>query len=346
MKKTWALTLCLFLLSLLANIYYLGQVPNQYKTVIVPTIKGQKINNNISRFEKVHSLNDIIWDGKKFIAVGEEGVVLSSRDGVAWKEDRLGKRYFLYEILYSDDRYILLGADYMGDKPIIFLSKDGQNWIKQEIETYLHEVIFNGQEFFALGGQILGDRRSLYTSSDGVKWSKINGTDNLTSDGTVWADKDKVILVGGPKDQVYTLKDENLVEHSMEPDKKDGTLISKWFTDAIETNGKFIAVGTINTSDENFNHYSHGVIVTSEDGRTWNKLILKLNSGLNKVIYGNEEFITVGDDGAILVSDNGANWRKVDLFRNTQQPYNSIAYNGHYYVAVGHMGIATTFTID
>ena len=59
------------------------------------------------------------------------------------------------------------------------------------------------------------------------------------------------------------------------------------------------------------------------------------------IIFGNDEFVVLGEDGNIVVSKDGISWDKYDYsdILGFNDDFNSIAYGSGYYVLVGDSGI-------
>ena len=79
-----------------------------------------------------------------------------------------------------------------------------------------------------------------------------------------------------------------------------------------------------------------GKIWTSADGGEWEPRNSGTSSELEAVIFGNGQFVTVGDSGVILTSPDGAVWtRQLGAAKHLR----GVAYGSGLYVAVGSKGI-------
>lgn len=65
--------------------------------------------------DKRYELNDIIWDGDKFIAVGvchddrvDSGVILTSFDGTKWSSEPVDSNYAFYNSIASNEGVTLI----------------------------------------------------------------------------------------------------------------------------------------------------------------------------------------------------------------------------------------------
>ena len=73
-------------------------------------------------------LNDVMWDGTLFIAVGNDGAVLTSADGIDWVARDSATNANLYELAAFEANIFAVGDE------IILLSTDhGENWITKAV---------------------------------------------------------------------------------------------------------------------------------------------------------------------------------------------------------------------
>jgi hypothetical protein len=118
-------------------------------------------------------LNDILWDGSRFIAVGGNfgpDVILTSDNGVTWiASDNGAGNGGLKSIAYNDGTYVAVGV---GGK--ILSSLDGVNWASRSSGVSsgnLNKVIWADTQFVAVGGY-----NDIITSPDGITWtSRLSG---------------------------------------------------------------------------------------------------------------------------------------------------------------------------
>ena len=77
-----------------------------------------------------------------------------------------------------------------------------------------------------------------------------------------------------------------------------------------------------------------GILVSDGIHDGW---MLKFScSNLNAVMYGNETFVAVGDDGQIIVSEDAETWEKIEVPVMTD--LHNVVYEGDYYVIAGSEG--------
>lgn len=107
--------------------------------------KGNIIDKYTSEIN--YELNDVIWTGEKFVAVGGAGTILISDDGVDWwfyprseitkANDLYGYGNYLYTSAY--DSYIVAVND---NSNRILVSKDGgESWVEKKLEGIVGKVV-------------------------------------------------------------------------------------------------------------------------------------------------------------------------------------------------------------
>jgi RHS repeat-associated protein len=212
-----------------------------------------------------NDLQGVIYGNNQFVTVGHEGTVLTSADGITWQTRSSG--------ISTDIRAIGYGATQfaaVGDNGTIITSSDGITWVTRWSNTTaaLHGVVYGGSQFAAVGvnGTIL-------TSPDGINWtSRSSGTTN--------------------------------------------TLYSITYGDNM-----FVAVG------------SNGVILTSSNDTGWTSRMSLISTALLGAAYGNSTFVSVGENGKILTSSDAATWtsRSSGVRNNLED----VVYSNLKFVAVG-----------
>lgn len=111
--------------------------------------------------------NDVIWDGKEFVAVGTNrngcpmGLRAKSYDGTDWVIEYVEKSYSeVYSIAYDGKKYIAAGN-------YLYESYSADSWVKINYgDNYaFNSIIWDGKRFVAIGGVN-------YSSENGIKWTK------------------------------------------------------------------------------------------------------------------------------------------------------------------------------
>lgn len=129
-----------------------------YEDLIVKSSDG--INWSHEQDSMFTGITDIQYNGQQWLAVGNNGKILTSPDGNQWTEQVSGVSEKLKELIWGKDHWIILTQDgYL-------LSSDGTNWQVYSPESKLKKIAFNGQQFFATTNRYY----RVATSNDGIVW--------------------------------------------------------------------------------------------------------------------------------------------------------------------------------
>ena len=317
------------------------------------------------------AMNNVKFVNNSFIIVGNQGTILTSENGDKWSKQILTKSVGnYYGVAYGKEKYVVVGS-----QGIIISSQDLKDW--EILETNqgfgYKDIIFDGNLFFAIGtkGKIkvssdskkwadfsfhninsisanenlivmVGNSGAAYTSKDGEKWdAKYIGTkENLNkvvarkegfaavgTSGTIAVSKDS------NKWTVTQLKWDGKGSETLESFLKKTNLKGVDFSD-----GKYIAVGT------------KGLILASEDGKTWRKIVLDTDRNFHDITFGNKNFVAVGDDATVFSYNNEMDhWTKEKILDSrggffTKDNFYGVTYaNGNFFL-VGDDGISASST--
>ena len=264
-------------------------------------------------------LNDVIYVGDKFVAVGDRGIILTSGDGETWTTQASGTDDRLFDITHGDGKFVVIGDD-----GTILTSANGTSW-SYGAPPGLNDIIYIGGQFVAVGwnGRII-------TSGDGETWTeRTSGTFNTLNGIThmngqyVIAGKGGIILTSS--DGITWTKQES------------GT--TKQLYGITHGGGQFVAVGDrYRNSDGDLD----ATVITSSDGVSWTIRTSNTTRALNDITYGGGKFAAVGVFG-IITSSDGITWTEQTEGRIRYQFYD-IAYGAGRFVVVGGGGIILTST--
>ena len=232
-----------------------------------------------------------------FVTVGDNGIILTSSDGISWTKRTSGTTKNLYGVTYGNSTFVTVG-----DNATILTSSDGTTWTNTSTNkrttlryfskadtNHLYGVTYGDDLFVTVGGNA-----TIFTSSDGTTWTERDGL------RSTWATPKYLKGVTYRKKLFVTVGRNGLILNS--PDgitwkqRKSGTKYN--LVGITYRNGLFVSVG------------KNGKIVTSFDGNWWVKRTYVLPDWLNGVTYGNGTFVTVGDNGVIITSSDGISWTK------------------------------------
>jgi hypothetical protein len=102
-------------------------------------------------------LNDVAHGGGYYIAVGDDGAIVRSTDGVSWSTNASGTTIDLAGISYGDGTFVVVGADSGGGPAVVLTSADGLSWSNHSAGVDLddwkgfYEVEYCNDRFLASG---------------------------------------------------------------------------------------------------------------------------------------------------------------------------------------------------
>ncbi len=260
--------------------------------------------------------DDILWDGKQFIATNHDGRVSASPDGISWTNIS-DTDAVLGDVIFNNGKYVAVGYTYG------YLSEDCINWTPYKLGMLpkrINSVCYNGTTFVAAGtdGTIL-------TSVDGNKWTPVESGSYDDINDVVW-NGETFTAVG------------DFLTILMSSDGTNWTTVLKSYMSnlykAIPNGGYILGVGDL----------SH-VTQTYHDGSSTQILTLSSqNYDFKDVIWNGKKLIAVGSVvgkpyGVVAISADKGDW--ISMFGGVwtcneveETPgFNSIAYNGSFYIA-------------
>jgi hypothetical protein len=289
------------------------------------------------------SINDVVWTGGQFVAVGNNGTVKTSPDGETWtlRTTGLDADMNMRSVAWNGSVLTAVGRDADTEKPLVLVSSDGSSWTQRSMAALpdfdLYAVEWTGSAFVAMGkfGHTL-------VSADGTTWSHYK-VDAYIIHGLCW-DGSYLVAVGVGGEIFRTAE-------TVPDEEADWTRIfasdratfihdiatGETLAVAVGDGGRVLAsdneFGTItsrNITYQNLNGIaatdmadkrfiavgSGGAVFTSPDSETWTSQ----TSGTIQTLWAIDWFtpifgdptparaIAVGSHGTILTSQNGVNW--------------------------------------
>jgi len=303
-KKGW-------LIGLLAIVCIAAMPTNTILADAPPVNSWKLVADDVTSNE----LWKVEWFGNRYIAVGQNGTILTSEDGVNWTGETdliTGK---INAVAFGTPGYVAVGEFGAGFGKILF-SESGDNW---ETVTYsglkLSAVTWANGMFVAVG-----DHGTIVTSPDGKNWTERRKIDGIHFYSVIWGNNKFVVVGGKPtyEDRIITSSDGENWGNIIDGSQKGYLRAVTW------ANDKFVAVG------------EKGKVLTSSDGETWTYRNVAFSNDIWDVTWGNNQYIAVGSGGNVLTSPDGVQW-------TVQQQLGShtlygISEAGGKYVAVGSLG--------
>lgn len=260
-----------------------------------------------------YTLHDVIWKNGMFIAVGENGTIVSSPNSARWTPAVSGENYDLRSLCWTGNQYIIVG-----DYNTIISSPDGINWNKRgvyEPTITLYGIASSGNTIVAVGRNTSDDSPQIIYSTDGINWTRTGTTIPGAELSAITWSGSKYVAVGERYGAPFIMSSPNGLDWEityMSTSGPQGHLV-----DIAWSGSRFVATGVY-------------VNAVSTDGVFWN---IYPNSGTYTpgVTWSGNRFVAVALN-KIYTSPDGITWTK-----SADVPYSlkSITWSGTQYVAVG-----------
>ena len=264
------------------------------------------------------------------VAVGLNGSIIASTDGIRWRVGNGTTDYDLYEVIWANGRFVACGGKF-GDGfstlpvlGVILTSTDGFHWIERHRidDLFVGGVVWDGGRFVATAGP------TVLLSPDGMTWTEETLGEEISGLGDLVWDGSRYVAVGLAFGQIpssFTSEDA-LTWQSQPLDCECYTLGIAW------GNGRYVVVGGA------VGHI--GAVLTSIDALTWVEQSWEGTGKFYDVIFGDEGFLAVGDDGLVATSPDGDVWSFQDP--PTDFDVRGVTEAGGGYLAVGEDGFMMT----
>jgi hypothetical protein len=278
------------------------------------------------------NLLGISFGNATFVAVGENGTVLTSSNGVSWVSQAPPTTNDLHEVCYGDDRFVAVG-----DHGTILSSSNGVQWLDHGLgmDAYLRGITPAATGFVAVGfseGPPLGAVGLIFQSLNGVEWTIVpaeihnhleavtyadghfvavgyfQGEIFVSTNGSTWNLRQPCynVLLGATHGSgmfvlagvdSYTPNFPVLISQNADQWQAQRAGGIAPYAVAFGA-GTFVMVGEILTDLE-----FKSAISTSRNGAAWTLRLPGTNGRLNSVSYGAGTFVAVGVAGMILQSE-------------------------------------------
>jgi RHS repeat-associated protein len=253
--------------------------------------------------------NAVTFGGGKFVAVGNNGVIKTSADGINWKSRTSNTTADLYGVdlgYYDINGNIPIAV--CGENGTILSSNDFINWTPQSTGTNktLYSINYKEGLFVAVGvdGTIL-------KSYDDEFWNIIPANISQTLYGSTFGYRFAAVGADGA---VYTSPyGDDWYQRS--------SVTSKNLRGITYGDNHFLAVG------------DSGVILTSSGVTNWIGRTSSINVDLKAAAYGNGVYVVVGNNGKILTSEDLVKW--TSRSSGVRNNLSGIAFGNSRFVAVG-----------
>jgi hypothetical protein len=260
------------------------------------------INWNYCTVEIKTSLEDVVWTGTIFLAVGDSGKLATSTDGITWNVRKSDFAETFSHILYDNTIMVV----YSSDSKTIISSSDGINWTKREPATVSTPLpVFSADKKLF----IFPANDTIFISQNGIQWYTVPQNVDIGGDAfkSVIYTGNKYYSVTGRDDSLLTSTDgihwEKCSFNGFDVEKKEGHLK---MTSINWTGKEFFVVGIEDWGDT-------AIALSSLDGTAWNQIPLPPACGLMDICMGDGLMVAVGWAGQILTRPYSTNAILSDL---------------------------------
>lgn len=269
-----------------------------------------------------NNLWGVTYGDGKFIAVGDQGTIISSDNGSNWVIQSSGVSATLRSVTYAAGRFAACG-----DGGTIIISTNGVDWSVQDSKTS------NGLSAITYGNGtyvVVGPGAFSATSPDGSNWTPAGS--GLTGDlfGVAYGNG-LFISVGST-----AARDSGLMFSSTDGASwQQETSRGKSLDAACSGAGTFVVGGT-------FFSLNQDLLLVSTNGNTWSDKSQGISdSVIYAAGYGNGAFVAtfyaLMPYGILYSTDGGASWQRVDV--SNPNPYSTeltgVAFGADSFVVVG-----------
>jgi hypothetical protein len=110
-----------------------------------------------------NALQSLVYGDGVFVAVGWDGTIVSSTDGIGWELRDSGTNAWLFGVARGNGTFVAAGQE-----GCVLTSPNGADWTPQDSGTnlFFFDAGFGGGTFV-----LVGEGGGVMTSADGVKWA-------------------------------------------------------------------------------------------------------------------------------------------------------------------------------
>ena len=274
----------------------------------------------------------LAWFGNGYLAVGEDGFMMSSPDGSVWAQ--LSGKAFDISGSWEINELATNGSTIVGvgEGSLIITGKHGTEWVRRYAPVSwgeLNAVIWAGSAFWAVGGP------GIFRSNDGVHWAEMgHGPSNVRLNDIVW-NGSLYVAVGrdpvpvGYRKSVMTSRD-----------GREWTYHEILFPVPLHavgwTGSRFVAAG------------DGDLYLTSVDGEVWEQHSWPDSRDVMDMAWNGDRLVAVGGrwevGGFILSTTDGLDWLECELPIDNVSDFDDVTWTGTHYVAVSRSSGDVIFT--
>ena len=275
-----------------------------------------------------HIMNDVIWAGTQFLAVGNGGTIMTSPDGIEWTAQDSGTDVRLNAAFWDVYNYFVVG-----DGATILFSDDGVDWTTKYTgadEIWLQGITESLMQQLVAVGKVAGPNSAyVLTSGDyGDTWQEaiaLPQTGRSMTD-VAWTGLNVDMFVATaaassfPNDgRVFTSADGQTWVEIVISNESPSTL------SLMRHEGELVAGGVL------------GLLYKSPDGVNWTVIDTDTNTNFLGMAASDTTFIADGVISAgISTTDDGMTWQHFHI--DADYDTHGLAWGANRFVSVGSIG--------
>ena len=299
-----------------------------------------------------NTLRAVTYGGGQFVAVGDNGTIITSPDGHTWASQTYGVFPNLKGVAYASGEYAAVG-----DGGIILVSSNATAW------TQIPAVTTNALRGIAgdSGWQTdnlpqflaVGDSGTAVGANSGTNWSPVStGTSNALYG--VALNSSFFMAVGN----AATVIKISASGFSVIPPGTVGTTNNLYAISSSGSAGEIVATGDLTDPSplSDATTFTNKILFSPDQGTTWGAEAWPPNLGyfwppdsglfvLTGAAYGPQGFVAVGSDAydynydpaVIMISPTVTNWTELPAL-TSENPLGAVTWGNGLYVAVGDSG--------
>jgi hypothetical protein len=275
-----------------------------------------------------HVMNDVVWGGTLFLAVGNGGTIMTSPDGIEWTAQVSGTDVRLNGALWDGSNYFVVG-----DGATILFSDDGVNWTTKYTgadEIWLQGITESMWQQLVAVGKVAGPNSAYVLASDDY--------------GDTWQEAIALPQTGRSMTDV--------VRTGLNQDLFVATAMASWFpndgrvfTSADGLN--WVEVVISNDSPSTMSVMLHrgelvaggilGLLYRSPDGVNWTVTDTNVNTNFLGLAASEMTFVADGViSWGVSTIDDGVTWQHFSI--GVDYDTRGLAWGANRFVSVGSLG--------
>ena len=286
---------------------------------------GNRTNNKTMTVNAGTSqaLSEVAYADGLYMAVGGEGTIVTSSDGISWTQKTSGTTESLSAVAYGDGVWSVGGSWYPTPQTLLVSFDDGLTWSDTSAPDHygITSILYNEDSFVAVTFQGF-----VMISYDGYQWQELANSTGSTLLDLAFANN--LYVASGYLGKLGTASFPSGPWQTQTPS-------THTFGGATYGNGTWVMVAGDQTSGSNT---GQGEIWTSTHGTGgWEQISYPNKTPLADVLFANGQFLAVGRAGTLLTSTDGMHWQLENSGVN--ENLNGIAHDGSKFIVVGANGI-------